>query len=67
VILTQSAQALLIATMASHDTRAFVKTKDFLMLHSVCDPAGGLNRLTRKILCTVLPKPPFRILINLWQ
>jgi uncharacterized protein (UPF0261 family) len=35
--------------MASRDTRAFVGTKDILMLHSVCD-LSGLNRLTRKIL-----------------
>ena len=40
---------VMISTMASRDTRAFVGTKDILMLHSVCDLAG-LNRLTRKIL-----------------
>ena len=39
----------MISTMASRDTRAFVGTKDILMLHSVCDLAG-LNRFTRKIL-----------------
>jgi uncharacterized protein (UPF0261 family) len=41
---------VMISTMASRDTRAFVGTKDILMLHSVCDLAG-LNRITRKILC----------------
>ncbi|UCD82586.1 MAG: Tm-1-like ATP-binding domain-containing protein [Desulfobacterales bacterium] len=41
---------VMISTMASRDTRAFVGTKDILMLHSVCDLAG-LNRLTKKILC----------------
>jgi len=40
---------VMISTMASRDTRAFVGTKDILMLHSVCDLAG-LNRVTRKIL-----------------
>jgi uncharacterized protein (UPF0261 family) len=40
---------LMITTMASRDTRAFVGTKDILMLHSVCDLAG-LNRITHKIL-----------------
>jgi uncharacterized protein (UPF0261 family) len=40
---------LMISTMASRDTRAFVGTKDIMMLHSVCDLAG-LNRITRKIL-----------------
>jgi len=40
---------VMISTMASRDTRAFVGTKDILMLHAVCDLAG-LNRLTRKIL-----------------
>jgi uncharacterized protein (UPF0261 family) len=40
---------VMISTMASRDTRAFVGTRDILMLHSVCDLAG-LNRLTRKIL-----------------
>ena len=40
---------VMISTMASRDTRAFVGTKDILMLHSVCDLAG-LNRLTQKIL-----------------
>ena len=39
---------VMISTMASRDTRAFVGTKDILMLHSVCDPVG-LNRITRKI------------------
>lgn len=40
---------VMISTMASRDTRAFVGTKDILMLHSVSDLAG-LNRVTRKIL-----------------
>ncbi len=40
---------VMISTMASRDTRAFVGTKDILMLHSVCDLAG-LNRITKKIL-----------------
>ncbi|MEJ2165150.1 MAG: Tm-1-like ATP-binding domain-containing protein [Desulfobacterales bacterium] len=40
---------VMISTMASRDTRAFVGTKDILMLHSVCDLAG-LNRITEKIL-----------------
>ena len=40
---------VMISTMASRDTRAFVGTRDILMLHSVCDLAG-LNRITRKIL-----------------
>ena len=40
---------VMISTMASRDTRAFVGTKDILMLHSVCDLAG-LNQVTRKIL-----------------
>ncbi len=40
---------VMISTMASRNTRAFVGTKDILMLHSVCD-LTGLNRLTKKIL-----------------
>ncbi len=40
---------VMISTMASRDTRAFVGTKDILMLHSVCD-LSGLNRITRSIL-----------------
>ncbi len=40
---------VMISTMASRDTRAFVGTKDIFMLHSVCDLAG-LNRITRKVL-----------------
>ncbi len=40
---------VMISTMASRDTRAFVGTKDVMMLHSVCDLAG-LNRISRKIL-----------------
>ena len=40
---------VMISTMASRDTRAFVGTKDILMLHAVCD-LSGLNRFSRKIL-----------------
>lgn len=40
---------VMISTMASRDTRAFVGTKDILMLHAVCDLIG-LNRISRKIL-----------------
>lgn len=40
---------VMITTMASRDTRAFVGTSDIFMLHSVCD-ISGLNRITRKIL-----------------
>ena len=40
---------VMVSTMASCDTRAFVGTKDILMLHSVCDLAG-LNRITKKVL-----------------
>lgn len=40
---------VMVSTMASRDTRAFVGTKDILMLHSVCDLVG-LNRVTRRIL-----------------
>ena len=40
---------VMITTMASRDTRAFVGTKDILMLHSVCD-LSGLNRITNQIL-----------------
>ena len=40
---------VMISTMASRDTRAFVGTKDILMLHSVCD-LTGLNRVTKKVL-----------------
>ena len=40
---------VMISTMASRNTRAFVGTRDILMLHSVCDLAG-LNRMTRKVL-----------------
>jgi uncharacterized protein (UPF0261 family) len=40
---------VMVSTMASRDTRAFVGTKDILMLHSVCDLAG-LNRITKKVL-----------------
>ena len=40
---------VMVTTMASRDTRAFVGTSDILMLHAVCD-LMGLNRITRKIL-----------------
>jgi uncharacterized protein (UPF0261 family) len=40
---------VMISTMASRDTRAFVGAKDILMLHSVTDLVG-LNRITRKTL-----------------
>jgi len=40
---------VMISTMASRDTRAFVGTKDILMLHSVCDLVG-INRITSRIL-----------------
>ena len=40
---------VLISTMASRDTRAFVGTKDIMMLYSVCD-LSHLNRVTRTVL-----------------
>lgn len=40
---------MMISTMASRDTRAFVGTKDICMLHSVVDLVG-LNRITRRVL-----------------
>ena len=40
---------VLISTMASRDTRAFVGTKDIMMLYSVCD-LSHLNRVTRIVL-----------------
>jgi uncharacterized protein (UPF0261 family) len=40
---------VMITTMASRDTRAFVGTRDILMLHSVCD-ISGLNRVTNRVL-----------------
>ena len=40
---------VMISTMASRDTRAFVGTKDICMLHSVVDLVG-LNRITRRVL-----------------
>jgi uncharacterized protein (UPF0261 family) len=40
---------VMVTTMASRDTRAFVGTRDILMLHSVCD-LSGLNRITRTVL-----------------
>lgn len=40
---------VMISTMASRDTHAFVGTKDIMMLHAVCD-LSGLNRITRRVL-----------------
>ena len=40
---------VMISTMASRDTRAFVGSTDILMLHSVCD-ISGLNRITKRVL-----------------
>ena len=40
---------IMISTLASHDTRPFVGTKDILMLPSICD-LSGLNRITKKVL-----------------
>lgn len=40
---------VMISTMASRNTRAFVGTRDILMLYSVCDLAG-LNRMTRRVI-----------------
>ncbi len=40
---------VMVTTMASRDTRAFVGTRDIMMLHSVCD-LSGLNRITRAVL-----------------
>ncbi len=40
---------VMITTMASRDTRAFVGTRDILMLHSVCD-ISGLNYVTKRVL-----------------
>ncbi len=40
---------VMVTTMASRDTRAFVGIRDILMLHSVCD-LSGLNRITRAVL-----------------
>jgi uncharacterized protein (UPF0261 family) len=40
---------VMISTMASRDTRAFVGTRDIMMIHAVCDLAG-LNRITRLVL-----------------
>lgn len=40
---------VMISTMASRDTRAFVGTKDICMLYSVSDLAG-LNGITRRVL-----------------
>ena len=40
---------LMVSTMASRDTRAFVGSHDILMLHSVCD-LSGINRITELVL-----------------
>ena len=40
---------VMISSMASRNTRAFVGTKDILMLHSVCD-LSGINRVTERVL-----------------
>lgn len=40
---------VMVSTMASRDTRAFVGTRDIMMLHAVCD-LSGLNRITRRVL-----------------
>jgi uncharacterized protein (UPF0261 family) len=40
---------VMISTMASRDTQAFVGTKDIMMLYSVCD-LSHLNRVTRTVL-----------------
>lgn len=40
---------VMVSTMASRNTHAFVGAKDIMMLHSVCDLAG-LNRLTKTVL-----------------
>ena len=39
---------VMISTMASGNTRAFVGTRDIIMVHSVCDVLG-LNTVTRRI------------------
>jgi uncharacterized protein (UPF0261 family) len=40
---------VMISTLASHDVRPFVGTKDILMLPTVCD-LSGINRITQKVL-----------------
>jgi uncharacterized protein (UPF0261 family) len=40
---------VMISTLASHDVRPFVGTKDILMLPTICD-LSGINRITKKIL-----------------
>ncbi len=40
---------VMISTIASHDVRPFVGTKDILMLPTVCD-LSGINRITKKVL-----------------
>jgi len=40
---------VMISTMASRNTRAFVGTRDIVMMHSVCDIAG-LNPMTRRVI-----------------
>ena len=40
---------VMISTLASHDVRPFVGTKDILMFPTICD-LNGINRILRKIL-----------------
>ncbi len=40
---------VMISTLASHDVRPFVGTKDILMVPTICD-LSGINRITKKIL-----------------
>ena len=40
---------VMISTLASHNTRPYVGTRDIMMLNAVCD-LSGLNRITERIL-----------------
>jgi uncharacterized protein (UPF0261 family) len=40
---------VMISTLASHDVRPFVGTKDILMLPTICD-LSGINRILKKVL-----------------
>lgn len=40
---------VMISTLASHNTRPYVGTRDIMMLHAVCD-LTGLNRITERVL-----------------
>jgi uncharacterized protein (UPF0261 family) len=40
---------VMISTLASHNTRPYVGTRDIMMLNSVCD-LSGLNRITERVL-----------------